>query len=77
MPGLLSKITDKIKEQAPKAKKKPWELEMIIPFEKEPPRVVSKEDRLSLSCAQRQQTQTQRRTNLRRMLLIVAAVKSG
>ena len=48
MPGLLSKFTDKIKEQAPaKAKKKPWELEMIIPFEKEPPKVVSKEDRLS------------------------------
>ena len=48
MPGVLSKITDKIRAQAPdKAKKKPWELEMIIPFEKEPPRVVSKEDRLS------------------------------
>ena len=48
MPGLLSKITDKIKEQAPdKAKKKPWELEMIIPFEKEPPKDVSKEDRLT------------------------------
>ena len=46
MPGLLSKITDKIKEQAPdKAKKKPWELEMIIPFDKEPPREISKEDR--------------------------------
>ena len=48
MPGILSKITDKIKEQAPdKAKKKTWELEMIIPFDKEPPREVSKEDRLS------------------------------
>ena len=47
MPGTLSKIVDKIKEQAPKAKKKPWELEMIIPFDKEPPREVSKEDRLT------------------------------
>ena len=48
MPEILSKITDKIKAQAPdKAKKKPWELEMIIPFDKEPPREISKEDRLS------------------------------
>ena len=48
MPGLLSKITEKIKAQAPdKANKKPWEIDMIIPFDKDPPKVVSKEDRLS------------------------------
>ena len=45
MPGIVSKLVDKVKEQAPK-KKQPWEL-MVIPFKKEPPRYVSKEDRLS------------------------------
>jgi len=45
MPGILSKLTKKIKDQAPK-KKQPWEL-MVIPFQKEPPRYVKKEDRLT------------------------------
>ena len=45
MPGILSKLTEKIKDQAPK-RKQPWEL-MVIPFKKEPPRYVSKEDRLT------------------------------
>ena len=45
MPDIVSKLVDKVKEQAPK-KKQPWEL-MVIPFKKEPPRYVSKEDRLS------------------------------
>ena len=45
MPGIVSKLVDKVKDQAPK-KKQPWEL-MVIPFKKEPPRYVSKEDRLS------------------------------
>ena len=44
MLGIVSKLVDKVKEQAPK-KKQPWEL-MVIPFKKEPPRYVSKEDRL-------------------------------
>lgn len=44
MPGIVSKLIDKLKEQ-PK-KKQPWEL-MIVPFAKEPPRYVSKEYRLS------------------------------
>jgi len=48
MPGLLSKITDMIKAQAHnKAKKKPWDIDMIILFDKDRPKVVSKEDRLS------------------------------
>ena len=42
MPGILSKLIDKIKEQAPK-KKQPWEL-MVIFIAKEPLRYVSKED---------------------------------
>ncbi len=46
MPGILSKLTDKIKDQSPK-KKQPWEL-MVIPFVKSLPRYVSKEDRISL-----------------------------
>lgn len=46
MPGILSKITSKIKEQGAIKKKQPWEL-MVIPFAKEPPKIVSKEDRLS------------------------------
>ena len=41
MPGIVSKLVDKVKEQ-PK-KKNPWDL-MIIPFKKEPLRYVSKED---------------------------------
>ena len=45
MPGTFSKLVDKVKDQAPK-KKQPWEL-MVIPFKKEEPRYVSKEDRLS------------------------------
>ena len=45
MPGLLSTLQGKIQKNQSK-KKQPWEL-MIIPFEKEPPRYVSKEDRLS------------------------------
>ena len=45
MPGIVSKLVDKIKDQAPK-KKQPWEL-MVIPFQKEPPKYVSKEDQLS------------------------------
>ena len=44
MPGILSKLTEKIKEQIPK-KKQPWEL-MVILFAKEAPRFVSKEDQL-------------------------------
>ena len=32
MPGIVSKLVDKVKEQAPK-KKQPWEL-MVIPFAK-------------------------------------------
>ena len=45
MPGLLSTLTKKINKDQVK-KKQPWEL-MVIPFQKEPPRYVSKEDRLS------------------------------
>ena len=45
MPGIVSKLVDKLREQEPK-KKQPWEL-MIILFKKEPTRYVSKEDRLS------------------------------
>ena len=44
MPGIVSKLLDKVQEKP--QKKNPWEL-MIIPFKKEPPRYVSKEDRLS------------------------------
>ena len=46
MPGLLSKITNSIQEQASTKKKQPWEL-MVIPFAKEPPRIVSKENRMT------------------------------
>ena len=45
MPGILSKLTKTIKDQIPK-RKQPWDL-MVIPFEKEPPKYVSKEDRLT------------------------------
>ena len=45
MPGIVSKLVDKVTDQQSK-KKNPWDL-MIIPFKKEPPRYVSKEDRLS------------------------------
>ena len=45
MPGVLSKIMSTIKDKIPK-KKQPWDL-MVIPFDKEPPRYVSKEDCLS------------------------------
>ena len=48
MQGVLSKITDQIRAQTPNQPKKiPWELGIIIPFEKDSPKVVSKEDRLS------------------------------
>ena len=33
MPGIVSKLVDKVKEQTPK-KKQPWEL-MVIPFKKQ------------------------------------------
>ena len=45
MPGILSKFTKIIKDQIPK-RKQPWDL-MVIPFEKEAPKYVSKEDRLT------------------------------
>ena len=45
MPGVLSTLTATIAEQAIPRKKAPWE--MMTPFEKPAPRVVSKENRLS------------------------------
>ena len=45
MPGILSTTLKTIKDQIPK-KKQPWDL-MVIPFAKEPPKYVSKEDRLT------------------------------
>lgn len=46
MPGILTKITKTIKDQQVPKKKQPWEL-MVVPFDKEPPRYVSKEERLT------------------------------
>ena len=45
MPGSISTLAGKVKKQEQSKKKQPWEL-MIIPFQKEAPRYVSKEDRL-------------------------------
>ena len=44
--GLLSKLTTSIKEQVPR-KKKQWEL-MVIPFVKELPKYVSKDEHLTI-----------------------------
>ena len=46
MPGIPSTITSKIKEQGVIKKKQHWEL-MVIPFAKEPPKIVSKENRMT------------------------------
>ena len=46
MPGLLSTLQGKLRKQDQPKRKQPWEL-MVIPFQKEPPRYVSKDDRLS------------------------------
>ena len=46
MPGILSKITKTIKDQQVPKKKQPWEL-MVVPFEKEAPRYVTKEEPLT------------------------------
>ena len=45
MPGILSKMTSTLREQVPK-KKQPWDL-MVIPFIKEEPEYVAKENRLT------------------------------
>ena len=45
MPGILSTMTRTIRDQIPK-KQQPWDL-MIIPFAKDPPKYVSKDNRLS------------------------------
>ena len=46
MPGVLSTLTSAIAEQTTPKKNAPWE-NMVIPFEKPAPKVVSKESRLS------------------------------
>ena len=56
MPGILSKLTKNIKDQIPK-KKQPWDL-MVVPFAKELPKYVGKEDCLTFNCILRQTTQT-------------------